>query len=92
MLVLVVDEDDADVEAPQDAPMTLAAAETSPDTGREPRPQRTPLAELSPLSETGASCACANAGAATPTVRMAAEAAPPSRIRQLYTKHSISMW
>jgi hypothetical protein len=25
-------------------------------------------------------------------VRMAAEAAPPSRIRQLYTKHSISMW
>ena len=26
------------------------------------RPQRTPLAELSPLSETGASCACANAG------------------------------
>src|SRR5207247_7202098 len=51
MLVLVVDEDDADVEAPQDAPMTLAAAETSPDTGREPRPQRTPLAELRPLSE-----------------------------------------
>ena len=92
MLVLVVDEDDADVEAPQDAPMTLAAAETSPDTGREPRPQRTPLAELRPLSETGASCACANAGAATPIVRMAAEAAPPSRIRQLYTKHSISMW
>jgi len=44
--------------------------------GREPRPQRTPLAELSPLSETGASCACANAGAATPAVRMAAEAAP----------------
>ena len=69
----------------------VPAAETSPDMGRV-RPHRTPLAELSPLSETGASCACANAGAATPTVRMAAEAAPPSRIRQLYTKHSISMW
>ena len=75
---------------PQNAPMTLAAAET-PDTGRA-RPERTPLAELSPLSEAGASCACANAGAATPTVRMAAEATPPSKIRQLYTKHSISMW
>ena len=84
----VVDEDEDEV--PQDAPMTLAAA-ARPDTGRD-RPQRTPLAELSPLSETGASCACANAGAATPTVRMAAEAAPPSKIRQLHTKHSISMW
>jgi hypothetical protein len=87
MLLPVVDEDD---EVPQDAPTTLAATAT-PDTGRD-RPQRTPLAELSPLSETGASCACANAGAATPAVRMAAEAAPPSKIRQLYTKHSISMW
>jgi hypothetical protein len=27
-----------------------------------------------------------------PTVRMAAEVAPPSKIRQLYTKHSISIW
>jgi hypothetical protein len=92
MSLPVVDEGEDEDEVPQDAPMTLAAAETSPDTGREPRPQRTPLAELSPLSETGASCACANAGAATPTVKMAAEAAPPSKIRQLYTKHSISMW
>jgi hypothetical protein len=87
--LVVVDEEDGEV--PQDAPMTLAAAEISPDTGRD-TPHRTPLAELRPLSETGASCACANAGAATPTARMAAEAAPPSRIRQLYTKHSISMW
>jgi hypothetical protein len=92
MSLPVVDEGEDEDEVPQDAPMTLAAAETSPDTGREPRPQRTPLAELSPLSETGASCACANAGAATPTVKVAAEAAPPSKIRQLYTKHSISMW
>jgi hypothetical protein len=57
MSLPVVDED----EVPQDPPMALAAAETSPDTGREPRPQRAPLAELSPLSETAASCACANA-------------------------------
>ena len=89
--LVVVDDDELDEEVPQDAPMTLAAAEISPDTGRD-TPHRTPLAELRPLSETGASCACANAGAATPTARMAAEAAPPSRIRQLYTKHSISMW
>ena len=89
--LVVVDDDELAEEVPQDAPMTLAAAEISPDTGRD-TPHRTPLAELRPLSETGASCACANAGAATPTARMAAEAAPPSRIRQLYTKHSISMW
>ena len=88
---LVVDDEELAEEVPQDAPMTLAAAEISPDTGRD-TPQRTPLAWLRPLSETGASCACANAGAATPIVRMAAEAAPPSRIRQLNTKHSISMW
>jgi hypothetical protein len=86
MSLPVVDED----EVRQDAPMTLAAAETSPDTGREPKRQRTPLAALSPLSETGASCA--DAGPATPTVRMAAGAAPLSKIRQLYTKRSISMW
>jgi hypothetical protein len=48
MLLPVVDEDEDEV--PQDAPMTLAAA-ARPDTGRD-RPQRTPLAELSPLSET----------------------------------------
>ncbi|MGH3164155.1 MAG: hypothetical protein ACRDOC_19905 [Streptosporangiaceae bacterium] len=46
MLLPVVDEDEDEV--PQDAPMTLAAAAT-PDTGRA-RPQRTALAELSPLS------------------------------------------
>jgi hypothetical protein len=87
MLLPVVDEDEDEV--PQDAPMTLAAAAT-PDTGRD-RPQRTPLAELSPLSETGASCACANAGAATPAVRMAAEAAPPSKIRQLYMTRLVKL-
>jgi len=75
MLLPVVDEDEDEV--PQDAPMTLGAAAT-PDKGRA-RPQRTPLAELSPLSETGASCACASVGAATPSVRMAAESAPPSK-------------
>jgi hypothetical protein len=80
IMLLPVDED----EVPQDAPTTSAAAATSPDTGRA-RPQRTPLAELSPLSETGASCACANAGATTPTVRMAAEAAPPSKFAS-YTR------
>ena len=63
--------------------MTLAAAAT-PDTGRA-RPQGTPLAELSPLSETGASCACANAGAATPTIRMAAEAVPRAKFAS-YTR------
>ena len=66
MSLPVVDEGEDEDEVPQDAPMTLAAAETSPDTGREPRPQRTPLAELSPLSETGASCACANAARRRP--------------------------
>ena len=75
MLLPVVDEDEDEV--PQDAPMTLAAAEISPDTGRD-TPHRTPLAELRPLSETGASCACASVGAATPSVRMAAESAPRS--------------
>ena len=44
MLLPFVDEDEDEV--PQDAPMTLAAA-ARPDTGRD-RPQRTPLAELSP--------------------------------------------
>jgi len=47
-----------------------------------------------PLSDVGESARdtdCASAGAAMPTVRMAAEAAPPSNIRQLYTKHSISI-
>ena len=63
--------------------MTLAAAAT-PDTGRA-RPQGTPLAELSPLSETVASCACVNAGAATSTVRMAAEAAPRAKFAS-YTR------
>jgi hypothetical protein len=38
MLLPVVDEDPDEV--PQDAPMTLATAATSPDTGRA-RPQRT---------------------------------------------------
>ena len=40
MLLPVVDEDEDADEVPQDAPMTLAAAATSPDTGRA-RPQRT---------------------------------------------------
>ena len=64
-LLPFVDED----EVPQDAPMTLAAAAT-PSTGRD-RPQRTPLAELSPLSETGASCACANAARRCPRAKFA---------------------
>ena len=34
MLLPVVDEDEDADEVPQDAPMTLAAAATSPDTGR----------------------------------------------------------
>ena len=86
---LVVDDEELAEEVPQDAPMTLAAA-ARPDTGRD-RPQRTSLAELSPLSETGASCACANAGAATPTVRMAAEAAPPSKFAS-YTRSTPFRW
>ena len=58
-----------------------------------PDPLRSWVAPLGEAGEAGGpACDCANAGAATPTVRMAAEAAPPSKIRQLYTKHSISMW
>jgi hypothetical protein len=47
-----------------------------------------------PFSEPGVRSAratdCASAGAAKPTVRMPAEAAPPSKSRQLYTKYSNS--
>ena len=85
------------------APTAPAAAEASgPAMGMPGSSQRIPVAVDPPRS-----CAiprtdavgvpardtdCASAGAATPTVRMAAEAAPPSKIRQLYTKHSISIW
>lgn len=56
----------------------------------------TPRSWVSPVSDdTGVSAraiACASAGAARPTVRMPADAAPPNKIRQLCTKYSISSW
>lgn len=85
----------------QGAPSTPASAETSgPARGRpgrshsEPPAADPPVPWVTPLSEdVGRSVrdtVCANAGAATPTVRMLAVATPPSRIRQLYTKYSTS--
>lgn len=86
---------------PHGAPASPAAAEASgPAMGMPGRSQRIPVAVdppracAIPFSDAGVSARdtdCASAGAARPTVRMAAEAAPPSKIRQLYTKHSISI-
>jgi hypothetical protein len=87
---------------PHGAPTAPAAAEASgPAMGMPGRSQRIPVVDdpprpcVIPLADAvGVSARdidCASAGAATPTVRMAAEAAPPSKIRQLYTKHSISI-
>ena len=84
------------------APTSPAAAEASgPAMGMPGSSQRIPVADdpprtcATPLSddvgESARDTDCASAGAAMPTVRMAAEAAPPSNIRQLYTKHSISI-
>jgi hypothetical protein len=84
------------------APTSPAAAEASgPAMGMPGSSQRIPVADdppracASPLTddvgESARDTDCASAGAAMPTVRMAAQAAPPSNIRQLYTKHSISI-
>ena len=85
----------------QGAPSAPASAEASgPERGSpgrshsEPPAADPPVPWVAPLSEdVGRSVrdtVCANAGAATPTVRMLAVATPPSRIRQLYTKYSTS--
>jgi hypothetical protein len=76
----------------QGPPMTPARAEaTRPEMGTPGIWQRPPMVTdtIGPLA---GDAGCANAGAARPTVRMLAEAAPPSKIRQLYTKHSTSSW
>ncbi len=71
--------------------MAPAAAVSPTDTGRFGRAQKTPPAPdplrpcVTPVSGIGVLCGTANAGAATPTVRMAADAAPPSKMRQLNT-------
>jgi hypothetical protein len=82
----------------QDSPMAPAAAVSPTDTGRFGRAQKTPPAPaplrpwVTPVSGIGVpACGTANAGAATPAVRMAADAAPPSKMRQLNTEHSISV-
>jgi hypothetical protein len=72
-----------------DSPMAPAAAVTPRDTGMLGRAQKIPPACdvlrpcVIPFSGTGV--LAANAGAATPAVRMAADAAPPRTIRQLNT-------
>jgi hypothetical protein len=80
---------------PQDSPMAPAAEVTPTDMGMLGRAQKTPPAFDPlrpwgiPFSGTGVLArGTANAGAATPAVRMAAEAAPPRTIRQLNTEHS----
>jgi len=80
-------------EEPQAAPVAPVSAE---ERGRLACSQRTPAAAdppsawVRPLSDAAGTpvddTACASAGAAKPIVRVPAAAAPPSKIRQLYTK------
>ena len=89
----------------QGAPRAPAtAAIPGPARGRPAASQRAPAVadaparscETAPLADAvGVSAPdtdCASAGAARPTARMPDAATPPSKIRQLYTKHSTSSW
>jgi len=88
---------------PQDAPVASASAELAePTRGTPARSHTSPPAADPPgtcvipgsdvVGVAARDTDCASAGAATPTVRMLAEATPPSKIRQLYTKGSTSSW
>jgi hypothetical protein len=92
---------------PQDAPVAPASAELAEPTRGTPAGRAPGRSHRSPAADPPRTCVipgsdvvgvaprdtdCASAGAATPTVRMLAEATPPSKIRQLYTKGSTSSW
>jgi len=102
----MVSEDPAWGSPGRSQPTPLAAdppgtTRVSEETGTTPVSEETGTTRVSEETgttwvseETGRSGACdigrANVGAATPTPRMLAEATPPSKIRQLLTKHSTS--